>query len=1188
MPLPWPPLINLTDNKPIIDTTLQSYDKLNAPVLNEMVQPVHIQETGKAVYAKNGNRYEIRGTEVWLDGKGTGVDVGDHYFTKSRIDYLKGSVDFALDPNSNSIYDIRYVPGTNGGSATVVLYKDDVRLAAVASLGTNKSLVTGRVKVLSNGIVITAMLIGEASRTFTHFNVYKNGQYNEVGGSDIWYRQVIGAGRSVTGGNVQIALQPFGQIRDVDPIINIGEISPGLVGISFIASYGEINDTYKSNFITSVLNTDTLTNFPISTINTPNSTGSTTYNDTESISVQTRTQGYDVTYYYISKDGGYYRYDTESGTTSSDPTVFPENVLPQRTNYLDKSGENRLYRMQGAEALCSLTLTSSNANGSYTLRAKVGRGLPANQIMGVSKGTIDENGYISNTGTGTVTIEYKRVRYNQQALQEAWEFDTMSVTTNGQTFNIPKDSMTSYPITVSKSYAGVQGAAFLPCVFNDDGLISALFAFNPMSSSWSTVSFDATYQYAVSLGSYRGYGSPGIMSITPLASSNSFRNGCSYMRSASFTANQELTAMTYKLCNAAAATPKALSDGGSETATSQFLEVNFSNRYGLRYNPGTSRRSTFNYYSFVSAAYNDPSITGNSEDSLVFTVQGYRSPIHYKGNAASPFNILYNTTASGYAYIQGISYSKAPNKLGTLLTPWQTINENSYVSANADSVVYKDGIGDVWRIRIEQGVPPMRALLDDRYIFINTTEFINLIDSETGKKYHYATDYNGRCAHGSAQANTVSGVISVNGKNEQFPHIRYTANGINPLYTVMPRDAVVSMLLAQVGRYRCNVGEEALYDCVIDPDYRDSQGVDFFWSNYSDTRCVYRKTLYGIGLTGYKKELDGLSFPGTTSTTASITPNIFTRYINGAGNNDMVIDGYDAFTLSYYDNKPYFVYSRSTQVSTTYDESDSFFVLQGQYYGVINDKLYALVYSNGAIAQMDAVIDIRGLRFLGNNPQIAFFYDTAAKTIKSFTGDGILQKIWDATALGDVSGLHFYDETTQSIYIPTSKGLLVLGPNNNYMYPQWTQVSDITFDELGTTHITDADSTWNLRYYATEGYDVLPLDVESQFFGIGGTESLSIDRWTITLYDLEGKKPSSYITVGTRTLTDVSVKSEERTLRITPDMWDDFSKSVLIAFNPKLIKGQGVRLYLKTPLTVSGIVAHTAQNGTGTLTRNGV
>lgn len=503
-------------------------------------------------------------------------------------------------------------------------------------------------------------------------------------------------------------------------------------------------------------------------------------------------------------------------------------------------------------------------------------------------------------------------------------------------------------------------------------------------------------------------------------------------------------------------------------------------------------------------------------------------------------------------------------------------------------MIYKDGLGDIWQISIVEGTPPMTTLLDDRYVVFNTIEYLNCIDSETGKYYHYASDYNGRMSHGSSAANTVSGVITVNGKTEQFPHIRYTANGINPLYTVMPRDAIMSTLLPQVGRYRCNVNEEVLYDCVIDSDNKNSQGCDVFWSNYSDTRCVYRKTMYGIGLISYKKELDGLQYPGTVSTTASLTPNIFTRFINGAGNNDLVIDGYDAFTLSYYDNKPFFVYSRSTQVSTTYDESDSFFVLQGQYYGVINDKLYALVYSGGAIAQMDAVIDIRGLKFLGNNPQIAFFYDGAAKTIKSFTGDGILQAIWDATALGDVSGLHFYDEQTQTIYIPTSKGLLVLGPKNNYMYTNWQNVTYMTFDENGTTHITDSGITYNLRYYKTDGYEVLPLDLETQFFGQLPAGSISIDNFKISLYDLEGDKPSSYITVGVRSLTDCSVKSEERTFKITPDMWDPFSKACLISYNPALIKGQGIRLYLKTPMIVSSIVASIMPNDQQTLTKHNV
>lgn len=179
----------------------------------------------------------------------------------------------------------------------------------------------------------------------------------------------------------------------------------------------------------------------------------------------------------------------------------------------------------------------------------------------------------------------------------------------------------------------------------------------------------------------------------------------------------------------------------------------------------------------------------------------------------------------------------------------------------------------------------------------------------------------------------------------------------------------------------------------------------------------------------------------------------------------------------------------------------------------------------------------------------------------------------------------WYDETTQSLFIDTDKGLLVIGPRNSFLFENFKNVSLVQFSNDGVTHITSDGNTFNLKYYESEGYEVLPLNMETSFYGYGATESTSIDRWNITLYDLDGSHPSSYITVGVRSITDVTVKSEEKTFKITPDMYDKWSNSVLISYSPKLIKGQGIRLYIKTPLIVQSVTAHVMDNGTGTTTK---
>ena len=660
---------------------------------------------------------------------------------------------------------------------------------------------------------------------------------------------------------------------------------------------------------------------------------------------------------------------------------------------------------------------------------------------------------------------------------------------------------------------------------------------------------------------------------------------CSAIRSNSYVINQNLFVTTGKFNSITATDPAHLMMTGKENVGAKFLEYTYGNRSGLRFNPGTSRLSSFNYYSM--ALTGDPTLVGAAEDSLVFTVSGYRVPVVFDAGQNSRFNILYNVFQSGYAYTQGISFSSEANRMGTLVTPWQSIDEHSYIAANSSKVVYKDKAGKYFEISVQAGAE-LSAKVEDRFIVINTTSYWNCYDTKENKKFHYATDYNGRLQHGSNSPWTFSGTLATSASADTpYPYIRYTANGINPLYQVMPQYPITSLLLPIVPRYRVTVGSEISHDSIVDYDI-DLQGIDVFYSEQASTTCKYQNTIIPYSSTSnyIKHQLQGTIYPGSTSTSPALTPNVFTEFINGAGNNDIVLDGYDAYTLTYYDNKPYLIYSSSTQVSDVYGKGDAFFVLQGQFYGVIGNKLYSLLYNNGSIAQMDAIIELGDLQFIGNNPLISFWYDPATRVIRSFTGDANMETLYSATKINKYNK-SWYDETTQSIFASTDAGLLVFGPKNTYMYENWPNVKNCQFSNDGVTHVTDENgNTFNLKYYEDEGYEVLPLNLESSFWGLGSTEVSTIDRYGITLYDLSGKHKPSYITVGVRSITDCTVKSEEKTYKITPDMFDKFSNSVLVNYNPALIKGQGLRLYLKTPLTIQQITAHVADQGNVSTTRH--
>ena len=180
----------------------------------------------------------------------------------------------------------------------------------------------------------------------------------------------------------------------------------------------------------------------------------------------------------------------------------------------------------------------------------------------------------------------------------------------------------------------------------------------------------------------------------------------------------------------------------------------------------------------------------------------------------------------------------------------------------------------------------------------------------------------------------------------------------------------------------------------------------------------------------------------------------------------------------------------------------------------------------------------------------------------------------------------FYDESTQTIYINTEEGLLVFGPQNTYCLEDYKDVVDIEFID-GDTHIIEENNEKNihkettLRYYHDrEDFDTQKTVIETSFWGLGATEITSIDRWQIILYDPEMREQDVYLQV--RSLTDVSTQAEEKKLHINSNDWDKWSHSVLLSFSPKLIKGQGIRLSIKTDSPIMKIIPHIMDNKTST------
>ena len=199
-----------------------------------------------------------------------------------------------------------------------------------------------------------------------------------------------------------------------------------------------------------------------------------------------------------------------------------------------------------------------------------------------------------------------------------------------------------------------------------------------------------------------------------------------------------------------------------------------------------------------------------------------------------------------------------------------------------------------------------------------------------------------------------------------------------------------------VSRYRVEIGQPTVYRYVC-PESAFIQPIDIF---YQSTTAVAANYQFSIIPERVQTRTITTSLIGTVYQVrvGQLSPSLWVKIVDGTGNTDVAIEGRNAYPLVYDVDTPVFLYD----VSSTLTNVDAMFILQGQYYAVINNKIYSLIYSNGAIAEMDAIVEVRGFRYVGSTTSIAFFYSERMRAFYSFTGDANLQHIFDASKISEI------------------------------------------------------------------------------------------------------------------------------------------------------------------------------------------
>ena len=1154
----FPPLLNLQEDRPRIASDFRSVEHNNAPYINGMLSPLWKKEykfTNRPVYDYKNSRYEVK--DGWLTKDGEDLfQVENKHFEKEDVteEYNKYMA-FDLDEDDQ----LAYMEWNTGLNSAKLIYGNSV--LDTGPLYANGVVLTARVRCFNNGngqkecVGVIAYEVDTTQKIAYLETLHSKVEIHELA----WYytQPKPSASEAFKKGTIQI-LSP-------SPIINICPLKNDSVGVSLVSNYGDVLFTREEGFYTFIhWNEDSSNSMHWGQDLLPQS-GSTTetiknYQITNFAFDISNTSMVDYVDVYKRDDVWYYVSSPDNVVPDSDSIYFYPTYLPNQKVIYD----GKEYQMYRAKLYTNKIAFSSFVDNTY--------GKDAYVTVTFSDGTTSEKTQFVDNKV-YITHENKSW-YDSKIRTSKIDIDF------GGTIYSPEYVISDNYSIIQESSPEVISASYIvaPNVFLDNGNMYSFYTIPsaPEDKAGQTMTLPENC-LIIESGTLNTFDTTNHTYSINAIEAHITNNFCPYPRENSIAVGQNFWNSSIKFASNGIRTPydiyvaKTAAETISESV--KYTEYSNSNCSDMLYYAGTCPRNDQKFYKFA---------TNNSEDVAWFNPGGFRAPL----KNGTPWNILYYVDSTGAVAIQGVSYSKEDEAMGTLVTPFASPAKVQYIAGGKNTVIFVDGHERIYKITIKDGAQ-ISSIFDNHYIIVNTTSYWNMWDAQRIRKFHYATDYNNRAKIGL----TRSKYRSVNSSFYTLLRSRQMASAINPNYSILPRLPVSSVIpgavaLAHWVSTQDYIENIHIYNSICD-EARETQPIDIFCqsADTSNTAVMYLASVkpYISGNQIYRdSNLEATSYSDSKAILA--VADILSKFIDGAGNHSLIVEGSSKYVLTYNNqNKPTFLYSLVSGIDV--DDVKWFFVIQGQYYAVIGEKLYAMIYSNGLISQSDAIVDIRDMKFVGNTPAIAFFVNPYTKQVYSFTGDANLQQIFDAGKYHfqwsdpDKELKHFYDESTQSIYICTDEGLLVFGPQNTYCLEYYKNVHEIEFVDGDIHIIENTGKETVLRYYHDrDDYEPLRIELETSFFGLGANQLTSINQWDIVLYDIEHKEQDVLLQV--RSLTDVSTQSEEKKLHIDANSWDKYTHSALIRFVPKLQKGKGIRMSVKTISTIQSIVPYIMDNKT--------
>ena len=561
-------------------------------------------------------------------------------------------------------------------------------------------------------------------------------------------------------------------------------------------------------------------------------------------------------------------------------------------------------------------------------------------------------------------------------------------------------------------------------------------------------------------------------------------------------------------------------------------------------------------------------------DDGIYNSQGARINID-----GTNFYALYNYKQG---FVSGISWAPDNNTIGTLITEWDTIDDSVFIHAVNNGVFWRDCktgeirwccvVNDTYS-ELDKPCHSMR-IVADRYVLYNTTEYYNCVDIETGKKGHFASDWNDRIIYGiQTLRSSVNGASIENYENAQSEvavggyYVNATvASGVDVAYQKQ-KTFSPSRLLAY-NAYQKIYGKSAYIIGGTNPEGK----LDLFRSSGS-TAPLYAGSTSGGTTTGamqvptWDGMLDGTTYPVTSSGSALYNiPMVGTKFINSFSGKFGVVMGDTGYSIQYDGVRPIAIYNSTSMV----DDIETFFIIQSQFYAVINDYICAVSYStNNILNGIEQIVNVNGMKFIGAFPSVAYFYSPSAKSIFAFTGDADLQLFVQTDKISNINAW-MYAPNNEWIYLSTNNGVYVLTQQNVFRMDETIDTFWKGFNTDKDYNILEQNSGLAYKVGLSDQLDYpFTVRVDTAYFGPGDMRNDVIDTFYLRIYQGDRSNNQGTVDISATALVDNKlVETEKMHVVLNAAMWDS-DKNYLIRYQPNFPECQGLAFHIKSTYPIA-------------------